>query len=124
MFLLSKRVVSQKDKDRIKCSLMKQSPASRERWGNIPACRVLPLRGTARTLVCSSQTLSSGAKPSAHLGLSRCGGPGERCRIPLKMQPGVPVIASWPLLRNVPNSHNSVPISWSFKVRALGWLAT
>lgn len=58
------------------------------------------------------------------LALSRCGGSGETCRIPLKMQPCLPVIASWPVLRNVPNSHNSVAISWYFKVRTLGWLAT
>lgn len=58
------------------------------------------------------------------LGLSRCGGSGETFRISLEMQLGLPVIASWPVLRNVPNSHNSVPISWCFKVRTPGWLAT
>lgn len=122
---------------------MKHSPASPNR-SDIPASRALAFRGAARSLSQALQrsvsprvvmllirSSSKGAIPlevnlQHALGLSGCAvGWGETCKVShIRDEARSPCDCQLALLRNVPNSHNSVPISWYFKVRSLEWPAT
>lgn len=123
---------------------MKHSPASPNR-SDILASRALAFRGAARSLSQALQrsvsprvvmllpirSSSKGAIPLEvnlrhALGLSGCAvGWGETCKVShIRDEARSPCDCQLALLRNVPNSHNSVPISWYFKVRSLKWPAT